>query len=413
MKLNAKQASLSLLCLTFFFLSSARLQAQCGGTERWVVKVGTDPRAGTIDLTARTPISVQDLITLPKRQVSSNSPRLDQETHVYVVRARLVQFKFETNDNDFHLVMTDDTLNFSPGGPHTSPSGHSFVAEIPDPNCIGGAQGSTAQSAFISGIQNARREIQAQFPNIDMSGNFNDAGGIPVQIVGIGFYDRPHDQTGRSPNNIEIHPILDIIFNPTQGTLTLTPSPATLTVPQGGTASTTISTVAAGGLNSDIALSASTPLTGATVTFSPTTIAAPGSGSSTLSINVGPTTPLGNSTLTVSGSGGGVSQNTNISLTITPPISTGPTALVSAPPDGTSVAGLVNVTASGSDAVGVVKLEIYIDGVLKACNFGANSISYPWDTTTVPNGTHTVLSKAYNAAGGVGTSSTSTVTVAN
>ena len=415
MKLNANRAGLSLLYLTFFLLSSTPMQAQCGGTERWAVKVGTDPRAGSIDLTARTPISVQGLITLPKpgQLPNDNSTRLDQETHVYVVQARLVQFKFETNDNDFHLVMTDDTLNFSPGGPHTTPSGHSFVAEIPDPNCIGGAQGSTAQSAFISGIQNARQEIQAQFPNIDMSGNFNDAGGIPVQIVGIGFYDRPHDQTGRSPNNIEIHPILDIIFNPTQGTLTLTPSPATLTVPQGGTASTTISTVAAGGLNSDIALSASTPLTGATVTFSPTTIAAPGSGSSTLSINVGPTTPLGNSTLTVSGSGGGVSQNRNISLTVTPPISTGPTALVSAPPDGTSVTGLVNVTASGSDAVGVVKLEIYIDGVLKACNFGANSISYPWDTTTVPNGTHTVLSKAYNAAGRVGTSSTSTVTVGN
>jgi len=73
----------------------------------------------------------------------------------------------------------------------------------------------------------------------------------------------------------------------------------------------------------------------------------------------------------------------------------------------------VNVTATGSDAVGVVKLEIYIDGVLKACNFGATSISYPWDTTAGQNGSHTVLSKAFNATGEVGTSSTVTVTVAN
>src|SRR6266849_11024073 len=197
MKLNAKRASLSLLYVTFFFLSSTPLQAQCGGTERWAVKVGTDPKAGTIDLTARTPISLQDLINLhePKRPPKNdNSTRLNEETHVYVVQARLVEFKFETNDNDFHLVMTDDTLNFSPGGQGTTPSGHSFVAEIPDPNCIGGAQGSAAPSAFIAGIQNARAELQAQFPNIDMSGNFNDAGGIPVQIVGTGFYDRPHDQ---------------------------------------------------------------------------------------------------------------------------------------------------------------------------------------------------------------------------
>ncbi len=418
MKLNAKWTSLSLLCLAFCTLSSTPLQAQCGGTERWAVKVGTDPKAGTIDLTARTPISLQDLINLhePKRPPkNNNSTRLNEETHVYVVQARLVEFKFETNDNDFHLVMTDDTLNFSPGGQGTTPSGHSFVSEIPDPNCIGGAQGSSAQSAFIDGIKNARAELNAQFQNINTSGKFNDAGGIPVQIVGIGFFDRQHFQTGRAPNNIEMHPILDIIFNPPQGNLTLTASPTTLTVPQGGTASTTISTVAAGGLNSDITLSASTPPTGAMVTFSPTSIAAPGSGSSTLSITAGSATPLGSSTLTVSGSGGGASQNTNINLTVTPSggISSVPTASVSAPPDGTSVTGLVNVAATGLDAVGVVKLEIYIDGALKACNFGATSISYPWDTTAVPNGTHTVLSKAYNAAGGVGTSSTSTVTVTN
>src|SRR5258707_11951173 len=102
--------------------------------------------------------------------------------------------------------------------------------------------------------------------------------------------DRPHNQTGRAPNNIEIHPILDIIFNPTPGSLALTASPTTLTVPQGGTASSTISIVAAGGLNSDIALSANTPPTGAIVTFSPTSVAAPGSGSSTLSVTVGSTT---------------------------------------------------------------------------------------------------------------------------
>ena len=219
MKLNAKWASLSLLCLAFCTLSSTPLQAQCGGTERWAVKVGTDPKAGTIDLTTRTPISLQDLINLPEPQRpprNDNRTRLDEETHVYVIRARLAQFKFETNDNDFHLVITDDTLNFSPGGPGTTPSGHSFVAEIPDANCIAGAQGTSTQSAFIAGIQNARGELQAQFQNINTSGKFNDASGIPVQIVGIGFFDRPHNQTGRAPNNIEIHPILDIISTPLQ-----------------------------------------------------------------------------------------------------------------------------------------------------------------------------------------------------
>src|SRR5437660_7403029 len=132
-------------------LAPSQTRAQtCGGAERWPVKVGTDPKAGTIDLTTRTRISLQDLISLPeplRPRRGGNSTRLDEETHVYVVNARLVQFKFETNDNDFHLVITDDTLNFSPGGPSTTASGHSFVAAITGPECIGGWQGTSGKSA--------------------------------------------------------------------------------------------------------------------------------------------------------------------------------------------------------------------------------------------------------------------------
>ena len=233
-----------------------------------------------------------------------------------------------------------------------------------------------------------------------------------MQIVGIGFFDPPHDQTGRAPNNIEIHPVLDITFNPSAGALTLTASPSTLTVQQGGTITTTISTVAGAGLNSDIALSTSALPGGATATFSTPSIPAPGSGTSTLGITAGPSTPLGNSTVTVTGSGGSVSASATINVSVTPG-SIPPTTVVSSPPGGASVSGTVNVAATGSDSVGVAKLEIYIDGALKACNFGALSISYPWDTTAVSNGSHTITSRAYNAAGGIGTSSIVTVTVAN
>ena len=41
--------------------------------------------------------------------------------------------------------------------------------------------------------------------------------GVPVEIIGVGFFDRAHSQTGRSPNNIEIHPVLAINFNPGPG----------------------------------------------------------------------------------------------------------------------------------------------------------------------------------------------------
>lgn len=414
MKRLATWASLSLLSLLGLLANPLPIQAQCGGTERWAVKVGTDSGASNVDLTNQVSINLTDLIGLPEPHrppAGDNNTRLSAEMHVYVVRGHLVKFKFET-DSDYHMVISDDTLAFTDS--HAGrPPGHSFIAEIPDPNCIAGAHGNpSAQSLFINGIRNARGELEAQFPNIDTSGTFNDAGGIPVQIVGIGFFDFPHGQVGRASNNIEIHPVLDIAFNPSQGgSFTLSASPAQLSIPQGGSASTAITTSAAGGLNAAITLSvAGTPPNG-NATFNPSSIPAPGSGSSTLSVSADPSTPTGNYSLTVSGNGGGGMQTATVALTVTP-AAPPPSTTVTAPTDGATVSGMVNVNAVPSSS-GAVKLEIYIDGALKACNFGAASISYPWDTTAAANGAHTLVSKAYNAAGAVGSSSTVSVTVSN
>jgi hypothetical protein len=69
---------------------------------------------------------------------------------VRVVDARLVQFKLEAGkdgDNDFHLVISDDTLQFST---HDVVSTHSFVAEIVNPDCV---MGSHDDTTFPSQIQ--------------------------------------------------------------------------------------------------------------------------------------------------------------------------------------------------------------------------------------------------------------------
>ena len=95
--------------------------------------------------------------------------------------------------------------------------------------------------------------------------------------------------------------------------------------------------------------------------------------------------------------------------------STAPTTQVTAPANGATVTGTAPVTATGSDVDNptLSKMEIYIDNALKSSNTNANSISYAWDSTTVANGSHTIYSKAYDAAGNVGTSATVTVTVSN
>jgi hypothetical protein len=33
-----------------------------------------------------------------------------------------------------------------------------------------------------------------------------------VSLIGVGFFDKPHGQSGRAPNAIELHPVLGICF---------------------------------------------------------------------------------------------------------------------------------------------------------------------------------------------------------
>jgi hypothetical protein len=94
-------------------------------------------------------------------------------------------------------------------------------------------------------------------------------------------------------------------------------SPSSVSVVQGNSGSSTVSTSALNGFNSAISLSASGAPTGVTVSFSPTSIAAPGTGSSTMSLAVASSTAVGTYTITVTGSGGAINHSTTVSLTVT------------------------------------------------------------------------------------------------
>ena len=217
------------------------------------------------------------------------------ETTQWVINATLTQYKLES-DSDYHLVLQDA-------------SGLTMIVEIPSPTCVG------AGSPFFAGIQNSRSKFDARFT---ATTSFQTAN-IPVQIKGVGMFDFLHGQTGVAPNGIELHPVLDIIFNP--GTQTpdfaLSASPTTVSVAQGGTKTTTLSTTVSGGFNSAVSLSATGLPAGVTAAFSPASIAAPGSGSSTLTFTASSTATVGTSTVTINASGGGVSHSTTVSLTVT------------------------------------------------------------------------------------------------
>jgi hypothetical protein len=83
---------------------------------------------------------------------------------------------------------------------------------------------------------------------------------------------------------------------------------------------------------------------------------------------------------------------------------------VSASEAGTS--GTITLSASASDNVGVSLVEFYVDNVLKASSNIA-PYSATLNSTTLANGSHSLVAKAYDAAGNVGTSSAFAFSVSN
>jgi chitinase len=97
---------------------------------------------------------------------------------------------------------------------------------------------------------------------------------------------------------------------------------------------------------------------------------------------------------------------------ITLPDTTKPAVSLTAPANNATVNGTVSIAASASDNVGVSKVEIYVNGVLKATKTGS-PFSYSWDTKAGANGAYTLSARAYDAAGNMGQSSTLSVSVNN
>ncbi len=82
--------------------------------------------------------------------------------------------------------------------------------------------------------------------------------------------------------------------------------------------------------------------------------------------------------------------------------STPPVPQFTSPKNGASVNGNITVSANATDNIGVVKVEMYVDGNLKAVSNSA-SASTRWNTKQAGSGSHLLTAKAYDAAGNVGT----------
>lgn len=181
---KSKTMILGAAMYTFLFAGSGienrDNDAKCSGTERWDVKVAADERADEI---RRKPIviTLKELIAYKTDTLPKSGPRAYSETYTYTLKNIFITKAILEEDNDIHLVIEDG---------HT----RSLIAEIPDISCK-----VSEDSRFAKQIDQSRKTFMRY------QDTYNQ---YLFDITGVFFRDKPHGQTGKAPNNVELHPVI-------------------------------------------------------------------------------------------------------------------------------------------------------------------------------------------------------------
>jgi len=112
--------------------------------------------------------------------------------------------------------------------------------------------------------------------------------------------------------------------------------------------------------------------------------------------------------LVVAGCGGGG----NSAPPPPPPVDTTSPTVSAVQAPATNVNRTVSLTVTATDSVGVTTVRFFVDGTLLGSDT-TSPYSVDWDTSGETEGDHTLTAEAEDAAGNVGTSAASTVTVQN
>ena len=240
---------------------------------------------------------------------------------------------------DYTLSASPNSLTFTPGGSSATSTIKTTVSGGFNNTIILSSAGMpTGMNVSFSPFSISAPGAGTSTMTVSASAN-TQGGTYPIVVSGFGGGD----------THTVVVPVTVTSNGPP--TLSVSAAPSSLTVTQGSSASSTITTMIGGTFNSAVSLSAAGIPTGASVTFNPGTIPAPGGGTSTLTIGVGATTQVGTYPITVTATGGGLSPTTTVTLTVTK--SQSPNLTVSASPaslnlqQGTQGTSLITTTGSG------------------------------------------------------------------
>jgi hypothetical protein len=117
--------------------------------------------------------------------------------------------------------------------------------------------------------------------------------------------------------------------------------------------------------------------------------------------------------VTAQDAAGNVSGASNEAVVTATADTTAPSVSITTPNAGATVSGVTTVTATASDDVGVVRVQLLLDGAPLGSELTQPPYTMNWDTSTAPNGTHTLSAQARDAAGNQATAINLPVIVSN
>ncbi|HLJ86366.1 MAG TPA: hypothetical protein VKZ53_06055 [Candidatus Angelobacter sp.] len=169
---------------------------------------------------------------------------------------------------------------------------------------------------------------------------------------------------------------------PSTPNFSIAASPASLTVKQGNSASSTITVADSGGFAGTVGLSVSGLPAGATASFSPASV---GAGTSTLSITTSSSTPTGTFALTVTGTSGSLTHTTTVTLVVTSAVASDFTIAVSP--------ASLNVTrgTSGSYTVTITSVNGFAGAVNLSVTGLGSRVTGSFNPTSVTGSGHSTL----------------------
>jgi len=210
-------------------------------------------------------------------------------------------------------------------GPVSTTPGFALSASPGSVSVVQGGTGTSTITGTVTGGFNSAVALSTSALPSGVTASFNPASfatgsGTSTLTLSVssttaaGTY--PITITGTSGSTTESTTVSLVVTAPVAANFTISVSPTAGSLDLGQSGFAVVSTTVSGGFDSAIALSASGVPSGVTSSFSPSSIAAPGSGSSDFILTVSRSAKTGTFPIVITGTGGGVTHSTTLTFEV-------------------------------------------------------------------------------------------------